>query len=67
MHRLAAQRKCQFGVKWEPVSQEQGSAEMEGATVQAGVMGYFTKLKSLSKSGSLEHVQKAPLTEWFIK
>lgn len=40
---------------------------MEGATEQAGVVGYFTRLKALSKPGSTVHVQKAPLTEWFRK
>jgi len=67
MRGLAAQRKCLPGVNWEPVSQEQGSTEMEGATEQAGVVGYFTRLKALSKPGSTVQVQKAPLTEWFRK
>jgi len=40
---------------------------MEGATEQAGVVGYFTRLKALSKPGSTVQVQKAPLTEWFRK
>ena len=62
MHGLDAQRKCLPGV-----SQEQGSTEMEGATEQAGVVGYFTRLKALSKPGSTVQVQKAPLTEWFRK